>query len=111
MTRNSGVAGRIQQYLHDRPGAVVSVGDMVAGLGMPSSTISAAAGRLADEPGNGVRRAGPRGAFIYTGRVRLAPDRKPVPVGTLMECVGQSTEGDPMVRDEAGVVYVAKAVR
>ncbi len=104
---------RVQQYIMARPGTVTTVADVVAELEIPSSTASTCLRRLADDATTGVRGTGQRGVYLYTGRARAlaGADTKPIPIGTLLECIGQAAAGKPMVRDESGVVYIASPVQ
>ena len=113
MTRHSGAQARVLDYAKSHPGIVLTVGDTAADLDLPTSTVSSAYRQLAQKAGSGIKAEIGRGAYSYRGKAtRREPDRpKSITIGTLLECVGFTDNGDPVIRDEENVTYIARLTK
>jgi hypothetical protein len=91
----------------------LTVGDTAADLDLPASTVSSAFRKLTETPTSGIKSEVGRGAYSYRGRAtRREPERpKTITIGTLLECVGFTDTGDPVIRDEENVTYIARLTK
>lgn len=109
--RHSGAQARVHEYATRRPGLVLTVMDVAADMDLPRTTVSNAFGTLARVAGSGIQKAQGRGAYIYKGKGAPSERRKSITIGTLLECVGFTDNGDPVIRDEENVTYIARLTK
>lgn len=101
------VEADVRDYVHARPGELLSPGEVAAATGHQRTSVSGALNRLAKRPAERIMREA-RGAFRYGSP--QAEQRKPLPVGSYLEVVG-STEAGQLARDETGLVWVLRPVK
>jgi hypothetical protein len=108
--RHWGGSERALQYLKDRPGQRQSVSDISDGTGIPHSTVSGGLSRFIETGLPGLVKH-KRGWFEYMPpSVAKAVRDSTLKVGDFLECVGFTPEGDPLVRDEMGIIHVLRFI-
>jgi hypothetical protein len=111
MPRGQGRTDIMAWIASQRPGTEVSIDTLTARW--PEVQRDTAASMLRRACRNGDLEPTTRIAHYSAARTKAAvpPPSEPLPIGTLLEVVGQAASGLPMVRDEAGVVYIATPVK